>query len=878
MTRFTLAAAAALFTRFHTISALIIGRDPGVELLDSYDYLIVGCGTAGLVLANRLTEDPSLKVLCIEAGPADQYEEVIQFPIYVGSDIGGIYDWNLATVPQEQLDGAARPIPAGRVLGGGTILNGMVWQRGGQDDYNEWEALGNPGWGWAGILPYFQKCETYTPAEPASVEAEYSIQYDASVHGFTGPVAVSYPKYIYPQSLNFFQGLNLLGVPTEYDEAQATTAGAAFCPQDLDPINQTRSDARRAYYDPFQSRPNFHVLLGNQVTQILIEGQANNAAASNTSSGGNETGEGPSSGNNGGLGFGPGGGSPTPPSEMLVVAPSFQKRDVTNSSLRATGLEFAQNATSARQTIYATREVIVSAGVHSPQLLQLSGIGPAALLEQYNITVVLDLPGVGNNLQDHCLVGTFYPYNNASYPSPTDLTSNATYNMEAEQQYLTSKTGPWTAGAVDAIAFPSLAQISNRTVAILMNASQEDPFASLPPGLDATLLQGYAAQRTSLLQRLGQPTSTAYEIINNNAGSLTVSVMHPLSRGSIMINSADPFQPPTIDPRWLTDEVDRQVLVEALLFNRRILATPPMQLLQPAQFVPPIEATEDDINQTIDNGIRTEFHSSCTCAMLPLELGGVLDSHLRVWGTENLRVIDAQSMPMVPAAHLQSVVYALAEKGADIIKADNVQPQPVSSASSTLPTRILNTSDSTASSTSSVDPSSSISSQSRLSGKSTTSSSKRSSSTTATAKRSVTISSRSTSSRKPTSSISRATTASTVKSTSRKPTSTSSTSSSKRSTSTPKKPASFRTPSALTSATHTSLAPSIISSSIVAVLTSAGVPLSLATAIEPSLHQSASTASPSPSETGSPLSSLPAAEQAAIQSFIEWLRHIFHLD
>lgn len=138
--------------------------------------------------------------------------------------------------------------------------------------------------------------------------------------------------------------------------------------------------------------------------------------------------------------------------------------------------------------------------------------------------------------------------------------------------------------------------------------------------------------------------------------------MHPFSRGTCQINSADPFEPPSIDPRWLTNPVDRQVLVEALLFNRLILATPSMRLLQAAQFVPPIEATEDAINQVINNGIRTEFHPSGTCAMLPLEQGGVVDPQLRVWGTRNLRVVDAGIFPMIPAAHLQAVVYGVAEK------------------------------------------------------------------------------------------------------------------------------------------------------------------------------------------------------------------------
>ena len=181
-------------------------------------------------------------------------------------------------------------------------------------------------------------------------------------------------------------------------------------------------------------------------------------------------------------------------------------------------------------------------------------------------------------------------------------------------------------------------------------------------GLDSTIIAGYTAQKASLVQRLAETTVAAYEIINNNAGSLTVSVMHPFSRGTCYINSPDPFEPPLIDPRWLTNPVDRQVLVEALQFNRQILAAPSMLDLQAAQFVPPVDADEAALDQVIDNGIRTEFHPSGTCAMLPLEQGGVVDSSLVVWGTQNLRVVDAGIFPLIPAAHLQAVVYGVAEK------------------------------------------------------------------------------------------------------------------------------------------------------------------------------------------------------------------------
>ncbi|KAI4158477.1 MAG: hypothetical protein LQ342_007397 [Letrouitia transgressa] len=547
----------------------------------------------------------------------------------------------------------------------------MCWNRGGQDDYNAWADLGNPGWDWEGMLPYFIKSETYTPIYSADIAREYSINYNPAVHGRTGPVQVSYPKYFYPQST-----LNYLGVPTEFDPNDGSSAGAAFVPTDLDPNNQTRSDARRTYFDPYIHRDNFHVITGQHVTRLLIDGIGTNFVVSNPTPGGNEYGNGMNGETgNSGFGFGPQGS--TPALDNTTTARFVRRQDPASSNLRITGVEFAANASDARRTINATREIIVAAGaLHSAQLLQLSGIGPADLLESYDIPLALNLPGVGNNLQDHCLVGTFYPYNNDSYPSPSELTTNATYNAEAEAEYYARKTGPWTAGSPNALAFNPLPLISKRSDSILSAANGQQPTDYLIETLDSTLVAGFALQKQSLVRRLADTSIASYEIINNNAGSLTVSVMHPFSRGQCYIRSADPFEPPNIDPRWLSNPVDRQVLIEALLFNRQILATPAMIPLRAAQFVPPFDADEDAINSVINNGIRTEFHPSGTCAMLPLEQGGVVDPRLRVWGTQNLRVVDAGIMPMIPAAHLQAVVYAVAEKAADIVKADNRGPPP----------------------------------------------------------------------------------------------------------------------------------------------------------------------------------------------------------
>ena len=204
--------------------------------------------------------------------------------------------------------------------------------------------------------------------------------------------------------------------------------------------------------------------------------------------------------------------------------------------------------------------------------------------------------------------------------------------------------------------------ITNNSASILSGADDQDPTEFLPAGLDPTLVAGYTLQKESLVRRLAETNVASYEIINNNAGSLTLAVMHPFSRGQCYIRSPDPFEPPSIDPRWLTNPVDRQVLIEALLFNRQILATPAMLPLQAAQFVPTVDDDEEALNRIINTGIRTEFHPSGTCAMLPLEQGGVVDPRLRVYGAQNLRVVDAGIFPMIPAAHLQAVVYAVAEK------------------------------------------------------------------------------------------------------------------------------------------------------------------------------------------------------------------------
>ncbi|KAK5201184.1 hypothetical protein LTR16_003550, partial [Cryomyces antarcticus] len=672
----------------------------------------VGGGASGLTVANRLSEDPTVTVLVLEAGPADNGEVVIEVPQFVGQDVGGRYDWNLTTTPQTFLDGAARPMPQGRALGGGTILNAMLVNRGGQGDYNDWEALGNPGWSWTNMLPYFMKSERYTPVYSEDIAAQFSIRYDPGVHGFDGPLNVSYPKYFYNASANFFDALTELGIPTAFDPNDGTVAGASFLPVNIDPVNMTRSTARKAYYDPYAARPNLWVATEQHVTRLIIEGVAGNSNSTTANPGDGSVGSGNSTGVGGAL-FGVGSSTNTtstgggaaaalrertlennadgelvevnaanvtltinssPVAVTTATSSSTATTEATpaqSSELRILGVEFAPDASATRRNVSARREVIVAAGSrHTVQVLQLSGIGPRSLLEKYQIPVAIDLPGVGQNLQDHYLVGTFYPYNNHSHIYPTLLSTNASFNAAAEAEYYANRTGPWTAGSPDGVAFPSLPDIVNGSTSIADEAEKQADDEYLVPGLDATVVAGYGAQKSALIAALLDRNRAAYEIINNNAGSLTVATMRPFTRGTVQITSSEPFQPPAIDPRYGSNPIDLQVLVAALKFNRRILATPSMLELQPAQFVPPVDANDDALMQIVKNGIRTEYHPAGTCAMLPLGLGGVVSPRLQVYGTQNLRIVDASIFPILPASHLQAVVYGVAEKAADIIKAD----------------------------------------------------------------------------------------------------------------------------------------------------------------------------------------------------------------
>ncbi|KAG9686578.1 alcohol oxidase, partial [Aureobasidium melanogenum] len=628
------------------------------QLLDSYDYIVVGGGPSGLTVANRLSENPAVNVLLLEAGPADDNEPWIQIPFFAGQGVGSSLDWNLITVPQT----------------------------GGIGDYDDWVTLGNPGWSFWDLLPYFCKSETFTPHTQSADANAVGINQNPLVHGNSGPVNVSFSNYIYNETVNFFSALEELQMPVSYDPNDGTTAGASFLPLSLNPTNQTRCDARSAYFEPYAARPNLWIATNQYVTRILFEGGSGDPNTTIPTPGDASTGQGSSFSRPDGLFPNITQNAVTTkrrrswPGRHILKAIMdrilLQEREPTNTPatsvgglIRANGVEFSSGASIPRKNITAVREVIIAAGaIHTPQLLKLSGLGPLSELQPLQIPVLIDLPGVGMNLQDHVLVGVFYPYQKPTSLTSVQIASNYTLMSQFGAVYQANKTGPWTAGPPDGNAFPSLSILTNRSLSIVAKAQTQKAMDCLPEDVHPNVLAGFDAQRQLLIKALQDPRRAAYELLNFNYGAFSNVNMRPFSRGSVKLNSSRPFDPPLIDPRYGSNPVDLDVLLASIVYNRQVLATTSMRSLQPLQLNPTPNATDQEILEFIKANVQTEFHPSGTCAMLPLDLGGVVDPQLLVYGTQNLRIVDASIMPIIPASHLQAVVYGIAEKAADIIK------------------------------------------------------------------------------------------------------------------------------------------------------------------------------------------------------------------
>jgi choline dehydrogenase len=526
-----------------------------------YDYIIVGAGSAGCVLANRLSADGKYSVLLLEAGPRDR-NMWIHIPIgYAKLFKNPKVNWMYQTEPEPGLDGRQVFQPRGKVLGGSSSINGLVYIRGQHADYDRWRQLGNVGWSFEDILPYFKRAENQQRGE-----SEY--------HGTGGPLNVSNARQSDPLSDAFIQAATQVGIPSNDDFNGANQEGAGY--YQTTTRNGRRGSTARTYLRAARLRPNLKIETNALAQRLTFDGK------------------------------------------------------------RATGVEYRQNGV--LRAARARKEVLVSSGAYnSPQLLQLSGVGPAELLRQHGIDVVLDAPGVGTSLQDHLQV-RIVSRCSQKLTINDDVMSLRRKAMMAVR-YALQRKGPLTIAAASAGAFfkthPRLATPDVQVHFI--------PFSTDKMGEKLHNFSGFTAH---------------------------VCQLRPESRGSVKIKSADPSVPPEIRINYLATETDRTTNIEGLKVLRRILAAPAMKAFIASEEEPGSSVTSDEaLLAYARQRSSTVFHPTSTCRMGNDPLA-VVDQRLRVKGIEGLRVIDASIMPDLVSGNTNAPVVAIAEKASDMILQD----------------------------------------------------------------------------------------------------------------------------------------------------------------------------------------------------------------
>jgi choline dehydrogenase len=526
-----------------------------------FDYVIVGAGSAGCVLANRLTADGKNSVLLLEAGPKDTH-----IWIHVPLGYGRLFkeksvNWMYQTEPEPGLNGRQVFQPRGKVLGGSSSINGLLYVRGQPEDYDRWRQRGNAGWGYDDVLPYFKKAENQSRGAD-------------KYHGIGGPLPVSDPRHADPVSDAFVVAAAEVGIPTNPDFNGATQEGAGF-------FQTTTRRGRRAstafsYLRPAKGRGNLHVETAALAQRILFEGR------------------------------------------------------------RARAVEYRQNGT--LRIARAAKEILVSSGAYnSPQLLQLSGVGPADLLKSHGIAVVLDAPGVGSDLQDHMQVRLVMRCTKAV--TLNDIVNNPARRIMAGLRYAAFRKGPLTIAAGTSGAFFK----SNPRLATPDIQIHFLPFSTDKMGEKLHAFSGFTA---------------------------SVCQLRPESRGSLRIRSADPAAPPEIRINYLASETDRAAFIEGVKVLRKILAAPALKPYVVEEVYPGSKVVSDeDILAFCRQTGSTVYHPTSTCRMGNDPLA-VVDQRLRVRGIEGLRVVDASVMPDLMSGNTNAPTIMIAEKASDMILED----------------------------------------------------------------------------------------------------------------------------------------------------------------------------------------------------------------
>ncbi|KAK4692784.1 hypothetical protein P7C71_g4486, partial [Lecanoromycetidae sp. Uapishka_2] len=590
-------------------------RDYNSATRDIYDYIVVGGGQSGLTVANRLSEGKAT-VLVVEYGNLYLDDLLIARPWQPFDLSKGLFHdpklmYNISSTPQAGLNDRRSEISAAASVGGGSTVNGMFLNRGAAEDYDAWEKLGNPGWGWKGMLPYFKKSVTFSPPGKL-LQEEYGATYDTdAAYGENGPIQLSNPDWAWPGQKVQMAGWRELGIEQATEGAGGDAVGMFWVPRAQDPKKQTRSYAVTGHLDPALARENFDLLPGHRVTQILL-----------------------------------------------------------SRSNRAEGVMIQRRGGNANSLIRARKEVVLAAGLHTPVIMQRSGIGPRKVLEKAGIDVRVELPGVGMNLQDHPAVGLAYGFK-------TDFPLNpGTINAaQAQDEFRRTRSGPHSGGHNVALFLPAASFLYNNSL-LVQSMQTDDHIQFLPPiyEADTTLSSGYHKQLSILAEAYASNRSTIMGTpIAGDSFSLLI-LQKPLSRGTITLDPSNPIDgDPLVDYGTLINPLDVGVMTAMMQFTRKWYRTDAMKRLSPIEHAPGADVTSDeDLEMYIrDHAESTIGHQSGTTAMMPLELGGVVGPDLLVYGVQGLSVVDASMIPLVPSTNLCATVYAVAEKAADLIKKRN---------------------------------------------------------------------------------------------------------------------------------------------------------------------------------------------------------------
>lgn len=535
----------------------------------TYDYIIIGAGTAGCVLANRLTQDPGVSVLLIEAGGKDDYA-------WIHIPVGYLYcidnprtDWRFRTEPDAGLNGRSLIYPRGKVLGGCSSINGMIYMRGQSRDYDAWATLtGDASWGWDRVLPLFLHTEDHHDGR-------------SEFHGAGGEWRVEQQRLRWDILDAFRDAAAQTGIPKIDDFNRGDNEGCSYF--EVNQRSGIRWNTAKAFLRSVKGRHgNLEIMTGCHVQRLRIEQGEGGAVCK--------------------------------------------------------GVEFTGGGQ--QWFAQATHETLLTAGaIGSPQILQLSGVGPANLLQEHGIPVVVNAPGVGENLQDHLQLRMAFKVRNAK--TLNTMANSLLGKMKIGLEYALNRSGPMS-----------------------MAPSQLGAFARSDAAQTSANIQ-YHVQPLSL-NKFGEPLHPF------PAFTASVCNLRPTARGHVRIASPDAVQAPKITPNYLSTEEDRQVAADALRLTRRIVAAPAMQRYAPEEFLPgPTFQTDAELALAAGNIGTTIFHPVGTCKMgRDDDATAVLDSQLRVRGVAGLRVIDGSVMPVITSGNPNSPIIMIADKAAGLIRAD----------------------------------------------------------------------------------------------------------------------------------------------------------------------------------------------------------------